>query len=578
MSINEIISTEFATIFNEGNPLSLADILNLLSISTTLSVTRKRDLRSAITRFANLVGRRPEHLPADAKQLTPLLLNIHPAQVRMSAKTLQNIKSNLLAALHHTKHYQQLTRKREKLSAVWLELYTQLPDKHFHSGLSRFVHFISAHEIAPKMVNDETVQAFIKDLAENSFIQDKKLHGIHRRTTRLWNEASTTIKDWPNQTLTVPDFRTPRTTRSLSDFPVTFQKEVEHYLDWLKDDDLLAKDRPPRKCQPRTIRLRRSQIQLAASALVKKGSDIGTVQSLTDLVQVDATKDILRHYLDGKNKATSFIRGLVITLIAIAQHWIKVPDAQLDELKTIKHKLGSQLSGLTEKNRRTLRQFENPHNRHLLLGLPEQLISKSKTQSKARAAITIQLSVAIEILLMAPIRMVNLISLRFDHNLVSPSGHQGNYHLVLSEDETKNAQPLEFQFPQQLTQLINRYRTDHLPSLINEPNAYLFPNKGSSHKSQATLSQQIKEIVYKHTGLQLTVHQFRHLAAMLFLEAYPGQYETVRQLLGHKNLKTTTNFYTGMNTKEATRVFDELILGERLHHSKTTHINKKRRK
>jgi len=563
MSINKVFSTEGTTIFNGGNPLSLTDILDLLSKSTKLSATRKRDLRSAIMRFASLVESTPEQLPADAKQLTPLLLNIHPAQVGMSNKTLQNLKSNLLAALHHTKHLHQPVQRRKKLSVTWQRIYTQLPDKLFHSGLSRFVHFISAHEITPEVVNDETVQAFIKDLAENSFISDKKRNDIHRRTTRLWNKGSTTIKDWPNQTLTVPDFRTPRTTRSLSDFPVTFQKEVVRYLDWLRDDNIFANDKPPRRCKPRTIKLRKSQIQLAASALTKKGSDIDTVQSLTDLVQVDATKNILRFYIEAKGKPNTFIQGLAICLVSIAEHWVKVPDAQLAELKTIKRQLGNLPTGLTEKNRRMLRQFEDDHNRHLLLGLPEQLISKSKTQSKSKAAITVQLAVAIEILLMAPIRMANLISLRFEHNLVRPGGHQCNYHLVLTEDETKNAQPLEFQLPKHLTQLINRYRTDHLPSLINEPNTYLFPNKDSSHKSQATLSQQIKETIYKHTGLQLTGHQFRHLAALLYLDAMPGQYESVRQLLGHKSLKTTTSFYTGMKTLQATRIFDDIIMKER---------------
>ena len=63
--------------------------------------------------------------------------------------------------------------------------------------------------------------------------------------------------------------------------------------------------------------------------------------------------------------------------------------------------------------------------------------------------------------------------------------------------------------------------------------------------------------------LDLTGHQFRHLGGKFFLEENPGQYESVRQLLGHKHIKTTTAFYTGMNTVEATRVFDDVILKKR---------------
>ena len=36
----------------------------------------------------------------------------------------------------------------------------------------------------------------------------------------------------------------------------------------------------------------------------------------------------------------------------------------------------------------------------------------------------------------------------------------------------------------------------------------------------------------------------------MHLDNNPGAYELVRQLLGHKNLKTTTNFYAGIDTRQ----------------------------
>ena len=148
-------------------------------------------------------------------------------------------------------------------------------------------------------------------------------------------------------------------------------------------------------------------------------------------------------------------------------------------------------------------------------------------------------------------------------HLVKPGGYRGQYHLVIPEHEVKNVQPYEVRLPKQLSQYIDRYRSQLLPTITTAPNPYLFPNKLTGHKAQETLSQQIKETIKKYTGLDLTGHQFRHLGGKVFLAENPGQYESVRQLLGHKHIKTTTAFYTGLNTIEATRIFDDVILKKR---------------
>ena len=54
---------------------------------------------------------------------------------------------------------------------------------------------------------------------------------------------------------------------------------------------------------------------------------------------------------------------------------------------------------------------------------------------------------------------------------------------------------------------------------------------------------------------EITVHQFRHAAAAIFLKEHPGEYETIRQLLGHRNIQTTMNFYVGLNTIQANELF-----------------------
>ena len=62
------------------------------------------------------------------------------------------------------------------------------------------------------------------------------------------------------------------------------------------------------------------------------------------------------------------------------------------------------------------------------------------------------------------------------------------------------------------------------------------------------------------SGRKLTPHQFRHIAAKIYLDRNPGGFELIRQLLGHKNLKTTIGFYAGINTKRAGRAHANLLM------------------
>jgi hypothetical protein len=51
----------------------------------------------------------------------------------------------------------------------------------------------------------------------------------------------------------------------------------------------------------------------------------------------------------------------------------------------------------------------------------------------------------------------------------------------------------------------------------------------------------------------------RHAAAAIYLKEHPGEWETVRQFLGHRNIQTTINFYTGLNMIQASELFSEIV-------------------
>jgi integrase len=145
-------------------------------------------------------------------------------------------------------------------------------------------------------------------------------------------------------------------------------------------------------------------------------------------------------------------------------------------------------------------------------------------------------------------------------NLIKPGGLNTPYWLVFPHYDVKNRVDLNFPFDQPLTDLIDEYVHEFRPALLRGVNApWLFPGESGEPKTANTFGTQITERIEKAVGLRITPHQFRHAAAAIYLKHRPGDYETVRRLLGHRNIQTTVDFYCGLQTTQATEQFGKII-------------------
>lgn len=113
--------------------------------------------------------------------------------------------------------------------------------------------------------------------------------------------------------------------------------------------------------------------------------------------------------------------------------------------------------------------------------------------------------------------------------------------------------------PLELSDRLVAYRNRIAPAVIGKRPDAVFVTWRGTPRTQAAISVSIEKTVLKYVGVRLTPHQFRHLAAKIMLDHNPGAYELVRQLMGHKNMQTTTNFYAGIDTRRAGRAHCELL-------------------
>ena len=244
----------------------------------------------------------------------------------------------------------------------------------------------------------------------------------------------------------------------------------------------------------------------------------------------------------------------------MAREWVKINSSAIAELKRLAGKLPAPAWGLTNKNKRFLRQFDDPQALRRLANLPERLWAEVRKDSNPsyRTLAKAQAAIAIATLIYMPLRLQNLTDLAFDTHLFIRPGAGATSTLELSAAEVKNKTELAFDIPPQVAKMLLEYRERTAPKIIGHRPIRLFVNADGTPKSPATIAWLIASYAKRRAGIVLTPHQFRHLGAKVLLNSQPGGFKSVKQLLGHKNLKTT-GVYAGIDSRRAARHHQHLI-------------------
>ena len=548
--------------FTATDQPTLADVLRQLEIDPHLERQRKRNLCSAVRGLGRMMGHDLSYLPAHPGYYRDFFKGLHPEHCGLTLGRIRNIKSDVLFALRHTGCTDGARTYMAPLTPAWQQLWDLAEDAgRLRIHLSRFMRFCSANDIAPAEVSDEVLERFRTALVDESFLANPER--TWKSNLRTWNKMVDMMPGWPQVRLAVPngrgDYSIP-----LDRFPTAFRDEVDAYFDRCAGKDILDDHGPVKPMKPRTIKSRRYRLRQIVSGLVHQGWEIDDITSLSQIVEVEAAKLALRYYLDRTDgKATSQIHGLAILIKTIAKHWVDVDEDHLEGLKDLCRKVDPNVIGMTNKNRDRLRQFDDPKNVRLLLDFPAHQFESARADDRGgrNVAVTVQIALAVELLLMAPVRAENLVGIEIDRHIQrSRTGDDGAVHLVIPAEEVKNGEALEFSLPPETVRLLDLYLRDYRPRLITGHCLWLFPGKHNGRKSRETLGVQVSRHVFKATGLKVNLHLFRHIAAKLYLDRNPGGYEVCRRILGHRSMDTTTRFYAGMETAAASRHFDEEIL------------------
>lgn len=550
------------TAFAHPDAPSFAALMERLDRDLELSPERRRDLVSGLRRLAKALGRTPQDVPADPRWLWPRVTKIAPAAVGLSAKSWTNLVSDARAAMARCGVVEPRNHQRVHLSPDWSQLWTLVlasGDTTLQPSLCRFVHFLNRLGVAPAEVDDRHA-ALYRDALERNEIA-KVPETAWRLAVNAWNRAVARLPEWPRRSLSLPSRRNP-IVLPLATFPMSFQADLVRYSDRLARPDPLDADAPLVGMRPSSVKQRRHEVVRFASALVRAGEPAESLIDLAALVEPERAERGLRWLLDrsGGTRSTHVIAREAETLRHLARHHVKVDAVVQTKIDGYVRKLAMPVrQGMTSKNRDRLRQFDNPAALRRLLSLPERLnMAADAVSSPHTAQLWREDAVAVAILLACPIRVGNLSRIHLERNLQRPGG--GRVFLVFEAEEVKNGRRIEFELPKGVVSLIDRHLALRSPELCPKGTPWLFPRRSGPGPIEAShLSTKVCRSIRRETGVVMNMHLFRHLAARLWLDARPGEYEALRRILGHSALSSTLNAYAGFEAGTATRLFAELV-------------------
>lgn len=547
------------------HPSTLAEVLEVVECSQ-LPATRRRDLASAVRRICILAGVSPISVKTEATALRRLVADIRPAAHGLTGKSWANLRSAFTASLALAGVIDALPRGTAKVDPAWAPLIEPLTDKRLANGLAAFANWCAVQEIAPAAVDDEVVERF------RLWLETRTLHpkpqDVVRRTPALWNEAQERVPGWPQARLRRRSFRKPRQHLDWSELAPSFVAEADAYLDLRRNPDIFAAEGsvPRRPLAKTTLKQQREHLRIAASLVARQHGGADQVLGLSDLVTDEAFKVVLRHFYErAQGKPSAFAISIAKTLIDVARFHVGVASDNLAELKRLASKLPAVPLDLTDKNKALIADLDSEHLRAALYRLPEELLAEvsRKLDAPRFPFVLAQVAIAVDILLVAPLRPQNLCRLNWRRHFAEPNGPRGRLLLHIPADETKTRKrELIFELPPDVAQRLRWYRKHVLSRLGADPNGDFFVIEGGKPKAQATLSQQVSETLAARVGLNMTIHQHRHVAAVFYLEDHPEDFETVRELLGHAWSKTT-RIYAGNGSKRASRAFGDFVVAQR---------------
>ena len=170
-------------------------------------------------------------------------------------------------------------------------------------------------------------------------------------------------------------------------------------------------------------------------------------------------------------------------------------------------------------------------------------------------------AVAVELLLTCSMRVGNLVDLRLGETIRRfGEGTEARWAIEIPGAKVKNRQPLRFILPPDPCSCSSTTWPTGTATGAGPARPGCSPTSGAG-MSTASCSRSASPGAPSTMSAPDHRHQFRHLAAELYLREDPNGLGLVSQHLGHRDLNTTRRYYAREQTRVATQRYHEVLSG-----------------
>ncbi|GGH41563.1 Site-specific recombinase XerD [Cribrihabitans marinus] len=549
-----------AEVFTQAPRITLADVLARVEKEYTGSALR--DTRSAFRALERRVGIDLGCAIATPTILRDIFSGLRPVSLGVGEKRFANICSSVTQAARRYGQPRTWITSEIAPAPEWQVLLDQIADdQQYRWGLSRLACYCSVKGIVPEAVTVETLRGLFAALEAEAVSKDPR--NLLKRTISCWNHCRRSVPGWPKTRLSSP-FKTAPYMLTLEAFPESFQQDIGNWETRMRNPDPLDPKAPVRACRPDTLQGYRFTFRRLATALVRSGLvPMEHVTGLDVFFTEENFKAALRPFLKGERvKTDGYAHKMATQLLSAGKQHLGLDESELAPFQAIVQRLKpAHGPSMGERNRALLAQFDDEAVVVRLLGFPREELGRAlKIANPVRRAKGVERALAISLAIFTGLRVKNLRQLRLDQN-IRRSGHR--VFVRIAQDEAKTHTSLELELPCETIELLGLFLAEHRGLIPGADSPYLFPGGTGLARSYSAMRDALSKPLWRHAGIRLSPHLYRHIIAKIVVERRPELALDVSRRLGHKSVNTTYQSYLGTEGPAASRRINTLLTGLR---------------